>query len=143
MFSLKLIPVAVGLSLLSATPAIAGSVTVNVKGIKQAKGDLYIGLQTRDQFLKDAGSYGTIVRAPKTGDQSIDIKDVAAGDYSISVWHDSDGDGKFSRAENGMPLDGWSMVGGETLRAAPEWDKVKTSIDANRVVVSLTMIYSQ
>ena len=130
------------LALASATPAFAGDLTIDLSGVQAAKGDLFVGVQTREQFLKDAGTYGTIVRAPVAGAHHLVIKDVAAGDYSISVWHDVDGDGKFSKAANGMPTDGWSMVGAEKLRAEPVWDQVKIAVPASGKTAKLAMIYA-
>ncbi len=130
-----------GLALTMAAPAFAGDLTIDLSGVRTAKGDLFVSLQTRDQFLKNAGSYGTIIREPVAGDHRLVIKDVAPGDYSISVWHDIDGDGNFSMAANGMPADGWSMVGAEKLRAEPTWDQSKITIPASGTAIKLVMIY--
>lgn len=52
------------------------------------------------------------------------------GEYAVSMWHDIDGDGHFSKeaAKNVMPLDGWGMVNAETLRAEPQFDQVKLQV---------------
>ena len=130
------------LCLIATTPALAGDLTIDLSGVQSAKGDLYVGVQTRDQFLKASGTYGSVLRAPKAGDHHVVIKDVAPGDYSISVWHDVDGDKVFSKAANGIPTDGWSMIGAETLRSEPDWDQVKISVPAAGNSAKLAMIYA-
>lgn len=131
----------IGLGLLAATPALAGDVTIDLAGVQAANGQLYVGLQTSEQFLKDAGSHGTVVKAPKAGNHLLVIKDVPVGDYSVSVWHDTNGDGKFSKAPDGMPLDGWSMIGAESLRSEPQWEQAKFTASAGGTTVHLRMVY--
>lgn len=125
----------------AAMPAYAGDVVIDITGVQAGAGDLYIGLQTKDQFLKDAGSYGTIIRAPRGGNYGTVIKDVPEGDYHIGIWHDTNGDGKFSRDDRGIPLDGWSSYKADTLRAAPTWDAVKFAVPKNSAKLVLAMVY--
>lgn len=127
--------------LTTASPLVAGEVMIDLTGVQAGSGDLYIGLQTKDQFLKDAGSYGTIIRAPKAGNQAVQIKNVAEGEYHIGIWHDTNGDGKFSADDRGIPIDGWSSYKSETLRAAPTWDAVKFSVPSGATRVKLAMVY--
>ncbi len=137
------IPLAI-LGLTAATPALAADVVVDLSGVEAASGDLFVSLQSKDQFLKPAGTYGTIVKAPKAGAHSLTIKDVAPGDYSVSVWHDIDGDKRFSMGPDGMPADGWSMLHAEKLRGMPQWDEVRFSVAATPATkVTLAMIYAK
>jgi uncharacterized protein (DUF2141 family) len=132
--------IAAALIALSPLPALAAEVTVDISGIVKGKGDLYVALQSREEFLK-TGHLGTIVRAPESGAQKVVVKDVPAGDWSVSVWHDTDGDRKFSRDANGVPTDGWSMVGAAAMRAAPKWEEVKLTVPATGTAVRLDMVY--
>ena len=124
-----------------ATPAYAGDVVIDLIGVQAGSGDLYIGLQTKEEFLKEAGSYGAVIRAPRPGNHGTVIKDVAEGDYHIGVWHDINGDRKFSKDHRGIPRDGWSSYKAETLHAAPTWDAVKFTAPQGKAKLSLTMIY--
>ncbi|MEY2926607.1 MAG: hypothetical protein RL367_1084 [Pseudomonadota bacterium] len=131
------------LFLVVATPAMAGDVTVILNGVQASDQDVMIGLQTRDEFLQPKGHYGAIIHHPKAGSQTVVIKDVPDGDYSISVWHDVNGNHQFDKAANGRPLDGWSMINAAALRAAPQWDLVKFAVPAAGKTVALDMIYAQ
>ncbi len=124
-------------------PAFAGDVTVTINGVQAGKGDIYVSLQKQNEFMQNRGSYGVIVQAPKAAEQKVVIKDVAAGEYSIAVWHDTNGDGAFTRAENGVPLDGWTMVNASALRGPPVWDQIRFLVPVSDVATTLTMIYPQ
>ena len=127
----KLIVAAVAaLSCLAAAPAFAGDVTVTLTGVQARGGQLLAALQTRDQFLQPAGAYGDIVRNPTAGTITVTFRGVAPGDYSLSVLHDADNDGQM-KMEGGMPAEGWAMVNGAALRAAPTWDQVKFTVPAS------------
>lgn len=141
MYPLKTISLVAALSV--STPALAGSLTIDLKGVRASSGDLYIGLQKQDQFMKDGGSYGTIIKVPKPGEHMIVLKDVTPGEYHIGVWHDLDNDKKFSLGSDNIPTDGWSSYKAETLRAAPTWDEVKYTVPPGDAKVTVTMVYHQ
>lgn len=127
--------------LLCGGTALAGDVNITVTGVQARGGDLLVGLQTSAQFMKHEGDYGEIIKAPQAGTRVVTLRDVAPGDYSISVLHDVDGDRRMAMA-NGRPAEGWAMLGGETLRAAPTFDQVKFSVPASgETNVSVAMQY--
>jgi uncharacterized protein (DUF2141 family) len=130
-------------ALFAVSPARASDVTIHLRGVETSAGDLYVGIQTRDQYLQNTGTYGAIIKAPKGGDQTVVVKGVAPGEYSVSVWHDINNNQKFDAADNGMPLDGWSMVGAEKLRGAPIWDQTKFVAGADGAQLDLSMIYAK
>ena len=125
----------------SVAPALAADVTLTLDGVQARGGRLLVALQTRDQFLKHEGAYGEIIADPAAGTRSVVFRDVAPGDYSVSVLHDADGDGQMKM--NGvMPAEGWTMLNAETLRAAPQFDQVDfTAPAAGAVSLRASMIY--
>lgn len=127
----KIIVAAVAaLSCLAAAPAFADDVTVTLTGVQARGGQLLAALQTRDQFLQPAGAYGDIIRNPSAGTVTVTFRDVAPGDYSLSVLHDIDSNGQM-KMEGDMPAEGWAMVNGAGLRATPVWDQVKFTVPAS------------
>ena len=122
-------------------PAFAAEVAVNLTGLQAKSGKLYVALQKKDEFLLERGTAGQVIDTVEAGTRTITFNDIAPGDYSVSVWHDIDGDGKFSKAENGTPLDGWSILHAETLKDTPTWDQVKFSVPQTGKAVSLAMMY--
>ncbi|WP_292084950.1 MULTISPECIES: DUF2141 domain-containing protein [unclassified Brevundimonas] len=129
------------LVLAGAGSALAGDVVITVTGVQARGGDLLVGLQTSAQFLKHEGDHGEIIKSPVAGTRVVTLKDVPPGDYSVSVLHDMNGDQQMAMA-NGMPAEGWAMFRGETLRAAPTFDRVKFTVPASGDArVSVAMQY--
>lgn len=125
----------------AAAPAMAGDVTLTIDGVQARGGQLLVGLQSRDQFLKPAGDHGQIIENPRAGTHTVVLRNVPAGDYSVSVLHDADDDGQMKLA-GGMPAEGWTMLNAETLRAAPTFEQVKFSApQSGAVSLRASMIY--
>lgn len=102
----------------TATPALAGDVIVTLTDVRPNAGDLYISLQSEDQFMQAAAVAGEKVDNPQTDTVTVTFRDVPDGRYAMSVWHDINGDGTFNMGPHG-PADGWSMIGADDLRGMP------------------------
>lgn len=125
----------------AAVPALAADVTLTLDGVQARGGRLLVGLQTRGQFLKQEGAYGEIIANPAAGARTVVFRDVAPGDYSVSVLHDADGDGQM-KMTGVMPAEGWTMLNAETLRAAPQFEQVDFAVPATGGVnLKASMIY--
>ena len=110
--------------------------TVIVEDVRSDAGQIYISVQTAEEYMADRGTGGSI-ETPEKGTMRLDY-DVPAGTYAVSVWHDEDDDGVFDRAENGMPLDGWALSGdGEGWH----FDAVKVKVEGNGTIVRVRMQY--
>ncbi|WP_162806367.1 DUF2141 domain-containing protein [Sphingosinicella terrae] len=125
-----------------ATPAVAANLTVEVEGVRATGGTLYVTVQDREQFMQQRGTAGTVVQRPQAGAHRFGF-DVPPGEYAVSIWHDDNGNGQFDKDESHQPLDGWSMTSGETLRAEPTFDQVKTSVGTGPAALRLSMIYGR
>jgi uncharacterized protein (DUF2141 family) len=127
---------------LFALPAQAANLSVHLEGVRAAGGTLYVTVQTREQFMQDNGTAGTVIAAPREGAHDFSY-DVPPGDYAVSVWHDDNGNSRFDMSESQMPLDGWAMTNGETLRGEPTFDQVRTPVGSAPAAVRLTMNYGR
>lgn len=121
--------------------ALAGDVTVTLMGVEKASGPLYVSLQTEEQFMLEEAAYGEKLDDPKAGATSVIIADVEDGDYSVSVWHDIDGDGVFDRNEYGIPLDGWAMSGDLSMQRPPTFEETRITVNGG-AEVTLDMVYA-
>lgn len=125
-----------------AAPAQAAPLDVELDGVRNAGGRLYVSVQTREQFMQDGGAAGSVVTAPAAGAHRFGY-DLPAGEYAVSVWHDDNGNGRFDKDENFMPLDGWAMVGGSELRGEPTFEQVRIVLGAAPASVRLSMSYGR
>ena len=162
-----------GLCALGVSPlASAGILSVTIQGVEQTGGDLYVSVQTEDQFLADDSVAMEVVQVPGTNQdsktaaatsstlfQKVSLRDtqiaVSAtqsftfgfelpdGDYSVSIWHDLNSDGVFDVDETGRPIEGWAMSNGDTLRQMPRFEDVKVELDGVATIVMETMQYAQ
>ena len=130
------------IALAAATPAVAAPLTVDLAGVRSAPGRLFVSVQTREQFMQDRGSAGSVTPAPKAGSHRF-VYELPAGEYAVSVWHDDNDNGKFDASDKHVPLDGWALSNGDKLRGEPTFDQVKTTVAAAPVGVSLKMVYGR
>ena len=75
------------LLLVLASPAAAAPLTVDLEGVRTGNGTLYVSVQTREQFMQQDGTAGTVLYRPQAGAHRFAFE-VPAGDYAVSVWHD-------------------------------------------------------
>lgn len=129
-------------ALAAAGAAVAAPLTVNVDGIEARGGTLYVGVQTEAQFMQNAGIAGEMIAAPEAGSQSFTF-DLPEGAYSISIWHDFNGNGQFDMSEAGPPADGWAMINGEAMRAAPTFAEASLTLPAAGKATTLKVIYPE
>jgi uncharacterized protein (DUF2141 family) len=135
----------IALAAILSIPAIAqaADVKVDLSGVR-AGGDLYVQLQTRSQFMTGARAYGQIVRAPAAGALSVTVKDVAPGDYAVTIWHDDNSNRKFDvDPATGRPTDGWATVNAEALRGPPAFDQVKSTVGDTALTLALPLHYGR
>ncbi len=120
--------------------AAAAPLMITVDGIEARGGKLYIGVQTEAQFMKDEGVAGQIFEAPAAGSKSVSF-DLPDGRYSVSVWHDVNGNGVFDTTDEGAPLDGWSSLNAGELTAAPTFEQASLEVSGNGAAITLDMMY--
>lgn len=121
----------------------AGKVEIDLSGLR-AGGTLYVQLQTRDQFPGAGRAAGRIVEAPPAGALSVDLGEIPAGDYAVTVWHDDNGNRQFDvDPRTGRPADGWATANGDGLRGRPTFDQVKLAIPASGLRVPIALHYGR
>jgi uncharacterized protein (DUF2141 family) len=131
---------AAALALAVPAPALAGTVTVDLSGLR-AGGTLYVQVQTREQFMSQARVAGQAVTAPLAGSLSVEIGEVPPGDYAVTIWHDTNGNNQFDMGTRAQPADGWAMANGDRLRGQPTFDVVKLTIPAAGLRLPLAVSY--
>lgn len=102
---MKLFAVTTLLALLPlSSVAHAADLRVNVTGVADASGDVYVALYDKADVWMKKSLKGTQVAATK-GTTVVVFTDLSAGDYALSAFHDSDGDKKLNRNVLGMPTE--------------------------------------
>ena len=101
---------------------------------------VYVSIQTEDQFRSLKGGGGVTPHA-KTGTMSATFLVEEPGDYAVSIWHDRDGDGRFSMSEDyTVVLDSYGASGQPPEDRMPTFDDVKFLVPNIGTSLSVEMI---
>lgn len=118
------------------------TVAVNLEGIKTGHAPLYISIQDANQFRTNEGAGGTILRSQDNENMTVELN-VEPGTYAVSIWHDLDEDGKFSRGKDYWPTDGWGSSNNPQAGKAPSFEDMKVDVTHDGQLIPITMQYAQ
>ena len=116
------------------------SFQVALNGVKTGHAPLYVSVQDAGQFRTEQGAAGVIIRSQEDERTVVDLE-VEPGVYAVSIWHDLDEDGEFSRGENYWPTDGWGASGTYPEDRAPSFDEMKVEILQDGQIIPIDMKY--
>jgi uncharacterized protein (DUF2141 family) len=125
-------------------PAVAwsqGSIEVKVMEIREAKGDIRVGLFNNEgDFLKKAVE-GKVVKASTEG-VTVVFENLPEGDYAVSVLHDENGNGEMDKNVMGIPKEGFAF-GNNAMGTfgPPSFEKSKVVVKKGKVQQELKMKY--
>lgn len=129
-------------SLLSASPAVAGDLTVKITSVKAKGGHLLVAVYDKATLFRANPPFSGEAKISAAGDMTVTIKDVAAGDYVISAFHDADDDKKMSMT-NGRFGEGTALSNAVQLRGPPSFEVNKIAIPATGTTVTIAMSYPE
>jgi uncharacterized protein (DUF2141 family) len=102
-------------------------------------GTIYVSIQTRQDYRSMKG-FGGVIKHAEAGDMTRTYHVDEPGEYSVSIWHDRDDDGRFSMTETYQVLDSWGASGTPPENASPTFDDVKVSVPSMGTTLSIDMI---
>jgi uncharacterized protein (DUF2141 family) len=118
----------------------AGDRTVTLTGAHAGGGKVHASLFTRDNFFRPGAMTQAVDAA--SGTVTITFRDVPAGDYAFTAYHDEDGDGQMGRSPVGMPTEGWAMSNADQLMGPPTFDVLKVAVPASGAAISVPLHYA-
>ncbi len=83
----------------------AGSITINVANVRNARGRVVVDICPQERFLADGCVLHTEVAA-RAGVTTITVPNVPAGQYAVQAFHDENANGDVDRAMLGIPREG-------------------------------------
>lgn len=113
---------------------------VVVKGIKNTKGNIRVGIfKDEKSFLKEA-RFGKVVKAQK--DEIKVVFELPTGKYAVSVIHDENENDELDSGLFGIPKEGFGFANDAmgTL-GPPSFEKASIIITPQKLVVTITMRY--
>lgn len=120
--------------------AAAADLTVKLGGIKSAEGEVYVQLfSAADAAAFPDGPPSQEQRVPAdTAGVSATFTGLAAGDYAVGAFHDTNGNGKLDANFMGMPTEDVGNSGEKAL-AKPGFEKSKLSLGDAATEISITL----
>ena len=111
-----------------------GKIEVTVTDIKEAKGNIRVGLfNSDDNFLKDAIE-GKIVKAANH-QVTVVFENLKSGNYAVSVIHDENENGDLDKNLIGIPSEGFGF-GNNAMGSfgPPSFDEAKVTVQDKQVI---------
>lgn len=104
----------------SGQPATLASVTVEIEGLRDAKGVVRLCLTARNDDFPDCKKRGAMSGSVKAGKGTLryTFDAVAPGTYAIAAFHDANSDSKLNTSF-GMPREGFAFSRNPPMRPRP------------------------
>lgn len=119
----------------------AQQLEVTIKNVKEAKGNVRVGLFKDDKtFLKEAWM-GKVVKA-ESGELKVVFEGVPSGTYAVSIIHDANENGELDSNFFGIPNEGFGFSNDAMgTFGPPGFDKASFTLGADKKNVSISMRY--
>ena len=114
------------------------TITIDFKGMKSDKGDIYVALYNKaDDFLKKPLK-GVIVKVVNKN-ATVTLKDVSTGVYAISAFHDVNDNKKMDTNFFGIPKEPTGMSNdAKAFMGPPKYEDAKFNVDKN-ITISINI----
>ncbi len=106
---------------LSANAIGAGTLTIEVAGLREIKGQVCVSVFNSSQGFPTQGANAVRKQCVKTTDRQVTIqfKGLPAGTYAVAVLHDENNDGQANRNALGIPTEGFGFSQNPRIVAGP------------------------
>lgn len=133
--------VALFLSLACVAPALAATLTVNVEGLRNSKGQVSVKLfKNGDEFPKGEAVAKRTVK-PSGGKAMLKFDNLEPGTYAMTGYHDENANGEHDRTSLGLPTEGFAFSNdAKPEGAAPDFQAASFKLKQD-MTVTLRMQY--
>ena len=118
-------------------PAQTYSLTLTIEGIKEAKGNMRIGMFNDSEDFLETGSEFRVACVSVDSTTLIVVFDsLPEAIYGISLYHDLDTSGEINKNFIGFPVEPWGISNDAWRRlSAPRWQEAAFKMDAHKAIV--------
>jgi uncharacterized protein (DUF2141 family) len=126
----------------------ASTLTIKIKGIRNAKGKIDVALYGSDKgFPMDPSNAVGMKQVdvdPKTMTATVIFEKLPQGNYAATVMHDENLVGKMEFDASGVPLEGYGISNNpDSSQGPPTWDDSKFAVSKPDAAIEISMIYWQ
>ncbi len=137
----RIIPIlaAMAATALIAPLASASDLTINIEGIKDARGTIMLGLFDQASYTGTGAVDGANLVV--VGDTvSVTFDGLEPGEYAVRLYHDVNDDGEMNTNPFGMPVEPYAFSNDARGRFGPaKWDAAKFTVSAEGGTHTITM----
>ncbi len=102
------------------------------------KGKIVLGLYNKDTFMKAAPIEGLNGKI-KDGKAVVTFKNVPAGEYAITIFHDKNDNNQMDFEANGMPLENYGASNNDMSFGPPTWTASKFTVESTAITMEITL----
>jgi uncharacterized protein (DUF2141 family) len=114
-------------------PVVAGAadLTIIVKEVRSGAGSVYVAVYDSDaSFMKVERAATTLKVDAGRGEARFVIRNLPAGRYAVSAYHDENGNGKLDKNWLGVPTEGYGFSNdARGTRGPPRFDRASFDFD--------------
>lgn len=113
------------------------TITVTIP-VQTDKGEIIVGLYNEATFMKAAPLEG-LSSTIENGKATVTFKNVAPGEYGISLFHDTNGNKTMDFEANGMPKENYGVSNNVMNLGPPQWKDAKFTVATEPVEMEIIM----
>lgn len=135
-------PIAATLLGLASLTAHAQTLEVRVDGVRNATGELRVGLY-RDTatFRKEAQAFRIATTPAQAGTQTLQFTDVPPGRYAVMAYHDENANGKMDLRLGMFPVEGYALSNNPKVMGPPRFDDSAFDVPEQGTQITLGLSY--
>ena len=124
-----------------AQSAPAGTLTIRMSNVRNAKGEVLVAVCPQAQFLKDTCSFNGSTPA-YVGTTVVVIHGLPPGQYAVQTFHDENGNRKVDRNFIGIPKEGVGFSNDAPIRMGPpKWADAMFAFNGAEQTIQLKTRY--
>jgi len=127
-------------ALLAGTGARAADLTITVTDLRSAKGA--VGFSVVNSSAAWNGKAAAVERrmVPVSGNEvTLQLTDLPAGEYAVSVMHDENGNGELDANFMGMPTEGYGFSNNPHVLRKPSYDEARFQLVAEGGAITIRL----
>lgn len=132
------------LAALLAGPAAAepGTLTVTLKQVAAAPGNLRASLYREpDSFRKEDKALQVVSVPAAAGEVQLTFRDVPPGRYAVMAYHDADGNGRLNLRLGMFPSEGYGLSNNPKVFGPPPFADSAFDVGADGGAIAITLVY--
>ena len=99
--------------LAAASPAFAGRILVTIDGVRDAQGNVFVGLYSNpNDFLNGSHCDRYVKVRASTRPITVAFDNLNSGEYAVGAYHDENANGQLDLGPLGLPIEGYALSNG-------------------------------